>query len=561
MANVSVEDFQLYHNDDFSHSATPPRQFSRLPRENDEPSDSFTSPSLTAEDDSPNNEPVFDLASHVSSPDTSPQHSDDEISVLLSDYHHSRPVSQQHVSSIQHRPSSPFTPIKLRPSGFRNPSSVRALQDTTPPHCHLTSPLSTGSKDRNGSYFPTPSRKGTPRLRQRSPTRTSPSKKSAGKKEYPLVLLHVNLMPITDLYSNSVMEHVLPPYILSNWKLLREKATPTVLNRGILIPHPREDYDLLEERLLESLELRMPRILACGHFHLQADEEAELVAVGEEVDDEDNEVDICADCGRKILNGHHGAGVGKRKWDIKIYAANGLMRAGAWSAAWREMERIDVEIVPWIEEEMKRDLDLAREAEEQEDVLRRASEEDATQNPHIEQDLGREYMPASNGLDDARMREIYGDCTPKYPDGFGSPPSRAPSAARSASPHVTQRTSSEMPLSALLVNYLIILARDPRNIAIAVLSLMVLLLAVLSRPGGKPVNVVPSLVDTIPQDPPMTRYATDGTWGESPITSTGVTSSSTIITDLVSAQQTGQSEQVEDIPRVDEQFESVFEMD
>jgi len=34
-----------------------------------------------------------------------------------------------------------------------------------------------------------------------------------------------------------VLESVLPGYILENWKLLQEKATETVLERGILIPH------------------------------------------------------------------------------------------------------------------------------------------------------------------------------------------------------------------------------------------------------------------------------------------------------------------------------------
>ena len=43
--------------------------------------------------------------------------------------------------------------------------------------------------------------------------------------------------------------------------------TQTILERGALIPQPRENYKLLEERLLKSLELKVPRILKYGHFY------------------------------------------------------------------------------------------------------------------------------------------------------------------------------------------------------------------------------------------------------------------------------------------------------
>ena len=312
------------------------------------------------------------------------------------------------------------------------------------------------------------------------------------KKEYPLVLLHVTLLPIPTRYSRFVLERVLPAYVLENWKLLREKITPTVLERGILIPHPREDYDLLEERLLETLELRMPRILACGHFHLNKEEEAELDAVAEEEerilqDDEEegsNDADICTDCGRRVRDGRYGSGAGSRRWDIKLYAANGLMRAGAWGAAWREMERVDVEVCPFVSEELKRELELAKEQEEAEEAVRRA-----------EQDLqdgstGEEEMKPSDGgrgqaIDEARMREIYGDDAQDYIDGLQSSPSPARSPAYDSDTHQPRpRPQHELPLSTLLRNYIVLLSRDPRNLAIALLSLLVMLLAMVARSAG-----------------------------------------------------------------------------
>lgn len=383
------------------------------------------------------------------------------------------------------------------------------MQDTTPPHYHLTSPpfspKSTQSSRNSGLKFPTPSRKGTPRS-QRSPSKlTSPSKRAAAiKKEYPLVLLHVTLLPIPTPYSRAVLERVLPSSILENWKLLREKITATVLERGILIPHPREDYDLLEERLLESLELRMPRILACGHFHLSEEEEAELAETAEEerrAQDEDveegaNDADICADCGRRVRDGRYGAGAGSRRWDIKLYAANGLMRAGAWSAAWREMERVDVEVCPFVNEELKRELEIAKEHEETEEAVRRAEEALCDAPTTEEETRSDEEARRGGNVDEARMREIYGDDAQDYIDGLHSPPSAPPPQPAVSSvypPDPRPRTPAhELPLSTLLRNYVVLLSRDPRNLAIALLSLLVLLLAMASR---SPPSTAPALYE------------------------------------------------------------------
>jgi len=104
--------------------------------------------------------------------------------------------------------------------------------------------------------------------------------------------------------------------------------------------HPGDDYELLEERILESLELKSPRIGQCGHF---------LGRSLEDMDDGYTEESFgfpsphgckCEDCGDHLTN----AVAENPRWYIKVYAANGLMTAGAWAASWRQMERADVEI-------------------------------------------------------------------------------------------------------------------------------------------------------------------------------------------------------------------------
>ena len=393
-------------------------------------------------------EAVFDRPSRTSSPRTS-HGSDDDISIVES-------------SSEPQKHPAPFTPLKSR-SRFRNPASVRAMQmDTTPPH------LATPSSQQCHSHtLYTPSQRCTPRSTRSqrsamsSPSKLSPTKKV--KKEYPLVLLHVTLLPMPPSYSPEILETVLPPSILANWKLLQEKATDTVLERGILIPHPREDYDLLEERLLESLELKVPRILKCGHFHLSPEEEADIVNDSDsEAETDAGDLDICLDCGRRIRDGKFGsAGTGSKRWDIKLFAANGLMRAGAWSAAWREMERVDVEILPWMEEDMKRELELRRE----EDGKARAEQ------AHAEREEG------IGGLDDARLREIYGHDAQAFVDGFRDEIPAAASTPQRTPTKMPMESKEDVPLWDLLREYMYHMAQDRRNLAIFLLSLIVLFLS------------------------------------------------------------------------------------
>ena len=272
-----------------------------------------------------------------------------------------------------------------------------------------------------------------------------------------------------------MLESVLPSYMLANWKLLRETVTETVLERGILIPHPKEDYDLLEERLLESLELKIPRILKCGHFHLEPEEEDDILASeGEGYNSDDDDADICEDCGRRVRDGKTGSGTGSRRWDIKIYAANGLMRAGAWGAAWREMERVDVEILPWIDDNLKRELELRKaDAEEQSAVV---PDEDKVPPSKAE------------NMDEVRWKEIYGENAQPYKiDNLGDEPqvneAWIPPHQNQQRPRPKQHlsTQDDLPLWTLFRNYLYLAAQDRRNIAILLLSVLVLFLSLGSR--------------------------------------------------------------------------------
>ena len=353
---------------------------------------------------------------------------------------------------------SPYTPMKQR-SPFRNPSSVRAMQlDTTPPFNHS----SVFSSPRSPRYkLHTPSRSGTPRSVRSQSTKPKVSPK---KKEFPLVLLHVTLLPIIFPYPLEIMASVLPHHIIENYNLLRDKVNETMLERGVLLPHPKEDYELLEERLLESLELKLPRILKCGHFHLDEDDLAEIAAAEKEdgyASDADD-TDICDDCGRRVRDGKAGGtGQGHRRWNIKIFAANGLMRAGAWSAAWREMERIDVEIEPWVEEDLRKEMKARMEDMEE----KRA------------RDKMNQHEVERRRVSEERLKEIYGEQASKE---VPSPHEEVEqmSIPDPAIPRSKPRsTRKEIPISTVFQNYLRLLMQDPRNIAIVALGLILLLTA------------------------------------------------------------------------------------
>lgn len=249
---------------------------------------------------------------------------------------------------------------------FRSPSSVKALQMSSPPPSVLGSP-------RSSRRFPTVSRLGSPGASaQYSPKKTPPRFK---RNTPPLVLLHVTLLPLRWGWGD-VLNHAKTSdlsqecrALREGWQQLQDRMADTTVERGILLPHPQDDYETLEERLLEALELpmrRRARILECGHYLGPSN----ITAFDEEFnnDEEDEEDDYgrkslrysmvkethwCTTCRSDIR--YESLGPGKI-FRVKVYASNGLMKAGAWAACWKEMERVDVEIEPIVEVAVEEEL-------------------------------------------------------------------------------------------------------------------------------------------------------------------------------------------------------------
>lgn len=301
-----------------------------------------------------------------------------------------RPLSMSHkYQADQYQLSSP--PYSRTASGrpvFRNPSSVRAMQMSSPPpfapsplsarHARHGSQLNQSiSADRDASHSPFPSpkrsRTGTSACSENAtPSRQHPDP----RKEYPLILLHCTLSPLPSNipHDQTVLEEAhCPERIRKAAALLSDKLTSTVLDRGILIQHPGEDYELLEERVLESLELKRPRVGACGHFRSASGESSATATDKATLDGNETigEAQVkCVDCRRHT---HPELWDEKtqsetRIWEVKVYAANGLMRAGAWGAAWREMEKVDVEVGIWMSAQTRRRVEEITAAKAQEEV-------------------------------------------------------------------------------------------------------------------------------------------------------------------------------------------------
>jgi len=166
-----------------------------------------------------------------------------------------------------------------------------------------------------------------------------------------------------------------------SWRMLQDRIGDTVLERGILLPHPQNDYEVLEERLLEALELplrRRARILQCGHYLGPSNETVEE----EEEDSEDeyasqpdwrkeDKKHWCNSCQHEIKYEDLGPG---KVFRVKVYASNGLMKAGAWEACWKEMERVDIEVEPIVDTPLQHELErlVAVQYRQEEEQLREA---------------------------------------------------------------------------------------------------------------------------------------------------------------------------------------------
>ncbi|KAI3391418.1 hypothetical protein diail_7369 [Diaporthe ilicicola] len=250
---------------------------------------------------------------------------------------------------------------------FRSPSSVRAMQMSSPTPSIYSSP---GRSAKRQHGLPTISRLGSPSVSAQYPHkgRSTPSRFKRPEPA-PLVLLHVTLLPLRWAYGevvNYFEAKKIPPVSFSSegvknlrvaWRQLQDRLGDTEMERGILLPHPQNDYEVLEERLLEALELplrRRARILECGHYLGPSNEMTPSADIEDDSEDpsdvEDSEASIrkekrhwCKTCRGDIKYEELGS---ERVFRIKVYASNGLMSPGAWDACWKEMERVDIEVEP-----------------------------------------------------------------------------------------------------------------------------------------------------------------------------------------------------------------------
>ncbi|CAN9092818.1 unnamed protein product [Alternaria alternata] len=498
------------------------------------------------------------------------QEPDDEPQPYRSSYT-SRPGSQQRMmsnysfvsaipseSSIASKPVLPANEAgararKERPR-FRNTESVRAMQMSSPPPmlAHQTS-----QERLKGSFkLATPSRSGRSESdvtrqstgsRRRSIREPHSPRPTPTPQQAPLVLLHVTILPMQVPYSHDIMARIMPDWLVENYKLLEEKLQDIILmRRGLLIPHPRDEYDLLEERILESLELKTPRLLPCGHFVPPEDEddredEDDVASVGDENTGRGSRMSggtltegsntsangdhsMCIDCHRELKKPGKGIGAGTRKWDIKIYAANGLMRSAAWQACWNDMERCDVEIHPWIPEEVRKTLERRAQEEQEADKrkqlytveLQRQIQEAAAKTKILEEEANekkrKEEAELQKSFEEAaaalqRSIEEKAAEKKKFEEDLQAKLNEAKEAVRleleakaiAESDAVAQRLralesaikeqekaeaeashrlrSDQIPLSTLMKNYVILLLSDKRNFVILLLAVAVAYLA------------------------------------------------------------------------------------
>lgn len=439
-------------------------------------------------------------------------------------------ISQYDTSQYDRDDFIPTARTTPRPR-FRTTSDVRAMQMSSPSGSVYGggSPRSPRSPKRT---HPTVSRIGTPT----SSTQYSPKKGSTPPrfkviKEAPLILLHVTLVPLHWAWGELV--NSLNPEELSDemkglrdsWRILQDRIGDTVVERGILLGHPQNDYELLEERLLEALELpqrKRARILECGHY-LGASNET-LISESEESEDESvhhrrgpstYKRHWCSTCKNEIRVEELGAA---RVFRVKVYASNGLMRAGAWAACWKEMERVDAEIEPVVSPSLQDEL--VRLAAVQED-----RERDSTvRDEHDIAREGRHAAPARAAISRSRERQSKQSPTsipqpeptpPREtaPEPATYPSARSPPHEETAPPSSTRSTSGEADgqrdhrgkqlqrasFPELLLEAIKVLVQDRKNWVIVALSVIAALFAMRSAPQASTGSLMPEVMEDVPQ--------------------------------------------------------------
>ncbi|KAK6506249.1 hypothetical protein TWF506_011167 [Arthrobotrys conoides] len=237
-------------------------------------------------------------------------------------------------STVSESPS-PYV-SRSRLSSVRGGTMSSAFQDVP-----IFSPFSSQKKKKTRNGFPrgnpSPSRKGGRVLDV--PVAPSPDPS-------PLVLLHVTLLPLPAQGPASS--------VLANH--LRKMISPTVVARGLLLPHPNDDYEGLIEMIAENLGLDQETPPPFKKTATYSFDDCASHSEGSYVGSSDEEGEgYCPTCTRRRLKPeycrherprkHRRPYTHTEKWyTINIFASNGLMRSGAWSRSWEEMERIDVEV-------------------------------------------------------------------------------------------------------------------------------------------------------------------------------------------------------------------------
>ncbi|KAJ1338402.1 hypothetical protein MN608_01261 [Microdochium nivale] len=451
------------------------------------------------------------------------------------------------ISQYEHEDFAPTSRTTPRPR-FRTTSDVRTMQMPSPSgSVYGGSPRSPRSPKRS---HPTVSRLGTPT--QYSPKKGSTPPRFRTIKEAPLVLLHVTLVPlhwawgdlINTLETSDLSDEM--KALRDTWRVLQDRTGDTVVERGVLLGHPQNDYELLEERLLEALELpqrRRARILECGHYLGPSNEM--MVTESEESEDETESHQYgtmikrhwCSTCKNEIRLEELGS---SRMFRVKVYASNGLMRAGAWAACWKEMERVDAEIEPIVDASLQDEL-----------VRLAALQEERQFSSREEHDIAREVaqrfeaeQAAANGAAFAaramgyhsteRMLNTPAD-TPRHDDSqtfIREPPSEdfyptpnqtqeentrpraashhndyvPPPSPRSPSEEAQERRDSRKKqfqgasLPQLFTEACKVFLQDRKNLAIIFLSVVALLFALRSAPGtSHAVPAMNGIADDVPQ--------------------------------------------------------------
>jgi hypothetical protein len=276
----------------------------------------------------------------------------------------------------------------------------------------------------------------------------------------PLVLLHVTILPPRLPWSRAVLDATLNPELKRQFGVLRAATSGLVAQRGILIAHPGDEFELVEENVLEALDLLPERIGYDGQYRPRTPN----TRMGDEVDDgEEILTPICETCQRVHVGD---------AWYTRVYAANGLMRARAWGACWSEMERVDVEVRPCISEHIRQRLDEMQLAED-------AVNERGTRHLPVQplpkgqliQKLEHQIKPH---LVASTQKTTMATLEPQHTLEVQSRPteSRPLPMLSNDLPPIYQ--PKDVPLRLLLRNYLYLVLRNRRNVAIFFLALALL---------------------------------------------------------------------------------------